>query len=84
MRLALICLLVAAASSAIAQGNSQNSQEILRQRLLLKERFNKGWEMETAEERVARCNTEGKRRYSAFHVMKRRKFVKNCIGRAGQ
>jgi hypothetical protein len=82
MRFALAFLFVIAAVVSVnAQGNQQNSQEILRQRLLLKERFNKGWEIETANDRIVRCNAEAKRRYSALRPIKRRRYVKNCVGR---
>ena len=59
---------------------------MLRQRLLLKERFNKGWDVqiENAQDpaRIAgRCKAEAKRHYSALHPIKRRKFVQECIAR---
>jgi hypothetical protein len=47
MRLAFASVLVVAAvASAIAQGTSQNTQEILRQRLIIQERINKGWDVQ--------------------------------------
>ena len=62
---------------------------MLRQRLLLKERFNKGWDVqiENAQDpaRVAgRCKAEAKRHYSALHPIKRRKFVRDCVERKGR
>jgi hypothetical protein len=85
MRLALALLLVtAAAAPAAAQTASKQSEEVLRQRLLLRERFNKGWDvqMENAHDRIeGRCKNEAKRRYSALHPLKRRKFTKECIAR---
>ena len=59
---------------------------MLRQRLLLKERFNKGWDvqLENAQDpsRVAsRCKAEARRQYSVMHPIKRRKFVQECIAR---
>jgi len=85
MRLVLAALFVgiAAASAAAQSGSPPHSDEVLRQRLLLRERFNKGWDIqvETANDRIVRCNAEAKRRYSALHPIKRRKYVKNCVGR---
>lgn len=56
-------------------------EEIMRQRILLRERFNKGWDIqqETPQERERRCKNEAKKHYSAIHPFKRRKFVTNCI-----
>ena len=96
MRLALALLFVAATiGPASAQGNAQGnaqatpnkSDEVLRQRILLKERFNKGWDVqiENAQDRVeARCKAEARRRFSVLHPMKRRKFVRDCIERKGR
>ena len=88
MRLLLAFLFVAAAVGlACAQGNSNKSDEVLRQRILLKERFNKGWDVqvENAQDRVeARCKAEARRRFSVLHPMKRRKFVRDCIERKGR
>ena len=91
MRLVLAFLfVVAAVGLASAQGNTQGtpgkSDEVLRQRILLKERFNKGWDVqiENAQDpaRVeGRCKAEAKRHYSALHPIKRRKFVQDCIAR---
>ena len=86
MRLALASLfLVAASAPAGAQENPKHSDEVLRQRLLLRERFNKGWDVqiENARDRIEpRCKAEARKRYSAIHPLKRRKFVKDCIERA--
>ncbi|MCX7313080.1 MAG: hypothetical protein WCG92_13035 [Hyphomicrobiales bacterium] len=84
MRLVYALLLVAAATgSANAQGEAKKpSDEVLRQRLLLKERFNKGWDVqvENANDRIeGRCKGEAKRRFSALHPLKRRKFTRECI-----
>ena len=81
--------LVAAAGLASAQGNPKPSDEVLRQRLLLKERFNKGWDvqLENANNRTwiaSRCKGEARKRYSALHPLKRRNFTKECIARAGR
>jgi len=85
-RLALAAvLIVAAVASAGAQGSgAKNTDEILRQRLLLQERFNKGWDvqMENARDRIeGRCKAEAKKKFSALHPMKRRKFTQDCIRR---
>ena len=89
MRLLPAFLLVAAAVGlACAQGNAQGapnkSDEVLRQRILLKERFNKGWDVqvENAQDRIeARCKAEARRHYSVVHPIKRRKFVQDCMER---
>ena len=86
MRLALASLfLIAAIVPISAQENPKISDEVLRQRLLLQERFNKGWDvqMENARDRIEpRCKAEARKRYSAIHPLKRQKFVKDCIERA--
>ena len=88
MRLALAFLLVvAAAGLAGAQEKPGKSDEILRQRILLKERFNKGWDVqiENSQERIeGRCKAEARKRYSAIRQLKRRAFVKDCIERKGR
>ena len=88
MRFALAMMLVAASAVAAgAQGNPKTSDDVLRQRLLLKERFNKSWDvqLENARDRIeGRCKAEAKRRYSALHPIKRRTFAKDCIERAGR
>jgi hypothetical protein len=89
MRLLLAFLFAAAAVGlACAQGNAEGtpnkSDEVLRQRILLKERFNKGWDVqvENAQDRVeARCKAEARRHYSVIHPIKRRKFVQDCMER---
>jgi len=88
MRLALAFLLVVTAVvPARAQNNPQNSQEILRQRLLIQERVNKGWDIQAgnSRERIeSNCKFEARKRYSALRPIKRRKFVKECIRRASR
>jgi hypothetical protein len=92
MRFVLAMMLVAASVVAAgAQGGTQEkpktSDDVLRQRLLLKERFNKSWDvqLENARDRIeGRCKAEAKRRYSALHPIKRRQFAKDCIERAGR
>ena len=87
MRLALAFLLIAASVGlASAQSAPSKSDEVLRQRLLLKERFNKGYDVqiENAQDpaRIAgRCKAEARRHYSAIHPLKRRKFVQECVAR---
>ena len=85
MRLLLAFLFVAAAVGfACAQGAPNKSDEVLRQRILLKERFNKGWDVqvENAQDRVeARCKAEARRHYSVIHPIKRRKFEQECMDR---
>ena len=85
MRLALASFfLIAAVIAAGAQSNPTNSDEVLRQRLLLHERFNKGWDVqiENMQDRLeAQCKAQARKRYSAIHPIKRRKFTKDCIER---
>jgi hypothetical protein len=79
-----------AASKPTAQGTAPGAaskpEEVLRQRILLRERFNKGWDIrpETAQERQRRCKSEAKKHYSAIHPFKRRKFAKDCIAGANR
>jgi hypothetical protein len=86
MRFAFALLfVVTAVGLAGAQDKPKSSDEILRQRLLLKERFNKGWDvqLENARDRIeGRCKAEARKRYSAFRPIKRRQFAKDCIERA--
>ena len=90
MRLLLAFLFVAAALGlASAQGTPNKSDEVLRQRILLKERFNKGWDVqiENAQDQgrmEGRCKAEARRRFSVLHPMKRRKFVRDCVERKGR
>jgi hypothetical protein len=85
MRLALATLFVILpVVTAGAQNNSTNSDEILRQRLLLHERFNKSWDVqiENMQNRLeARCKAEARKRYSRLHPIKRRKYTNACIKR---
>jgi hypothetical protein len=85
MRFAVAFLLVvAAAAPAAAQTATKQSDEVLRQRLLLRERFNKGWDvqMENAHDRIeGRCKNEARRRFSVLHPLKRRKYTRECIAR---
>src|SRR5260221_14334683 len=93
----VLLFVAAAVAPAVAQGTSQKTppgtpqatakgapstpEEVLRQRILLRERFNKGWDIqqETSQERERRCRTEAKKHYSAIHPFKRRKFTKDCV-----
>ena len=85
MRLAFALLFVVAAVGPAGAQEPKKSDEVLRQRLLLQERFNKGWDvqLENANDRIeGRCKAEAKKRYSAIHPIKRRKFQKECMDRA--
>ena len=86
MRLVIAFLLAATTvGGAAAQQDAKEKEEMLRQRLLIQERINKGWDvqMENARDRIeGRCKGEARRRYSALHPLKRRKFIKDCIARA--
>ena len=84
MRLAFAALFVVAAVVPVSgQQKPKNSDDVLRQRILLQERFNKGWDIQTEsrQDLVARCNAEAKTHYSAIRYKKRRMFVKECINR---
>jgi hypothetical protein len=69
-----------------SQAKPSTPEEIMRQRILLRERFNKGWDIqpETPRDRERRCKNEAKKQFSAFHPLKRRKYVKECVARAGR
>ena len=86
MRLAFAALFIVAATLPLSgQGNPTTSDEVLRQRILLRERFNKGWDVqiENSQARTeARCRAEAKKRYSAIRFKKRRLFVEQCIAQA--
>ena len=85
MRLAFALLFVVAAVGLTGAQEPKKSDEVLRQRLLLQERFNKGWDvqLENANDRIeGRCKAEAKKRYSAIHPIKRRTFQKECMDRA--
>ena len=94
MRLVLALMFVAAtigpaSAQGSAQGTSSKSDEVLRQRILLKERFNKGWDVqiENAQDQgrvEGRCKAEARKRFSVLHPMKRRKFTRDCIERKGR
>ena len=60
-------------------------EEIMRQRIILRERFNKGWDIkpETPQERERRCKSEAKKQFSALHPLKRRRYVKGCVAHPG-
>lgn len=60
-------------------------EKMLRQRLLLKERFNKGYDVqiENAHDRIeSKCKNEARRAFSALHPIKRRRFANDCIAKA--
>jgi len=75
-----------AAPQAAPKEPPNEKEELLRQRLLLKERFNKGYDVqiENAQDpaRIAgRCKAEARRHFSALHPLKRRKYTQECIAR---
>jgi hypothetical protein len=60
-------------------------EKMLRQRLLLKERFNKGYDVqvENAHDRIeGKCKAEARRHFSMLHPLKRRRFTRDCIAKA--
>lgn len=62
------------------------AEEVLRQRILLREKFNKGWDIQAEDprQRAARCKSEARQRYSALRPIKRRNYIKNCVRAAGR
>jgi hypothetical protein len=66
--------------------SAKQAEEILRQRILLREKFNKGWEVqdEDPRQRRARCKSEARKQFTAMHPLKRRKFQKECMAKAGR
>jgi len=94
MRFAIAFLFVAATlgpatAQGTAQGTAKNSDEVLRQRLLLKERFNKGYDVQienagNSKWIASRCKNEARKKYSALHPIKRRTYIKECIARGGR
>jgi hypothetical protein len=78
-----------AAPQAAPKEPPNEKEELMRQRLLLKERFNKGYDVqiENAQDQSripGRCKAEARRRFSVLHPMKRRKFTRDCIERKGR
>ena len=69
-----------------ASGKPSQSEEVLRQRILLREKFNKGWEVQNEDprEKRARCKSEARKQFTAMHPLKRRKFQKECMAKAGR
>jgi hypothetical protein len=65
----------------LPSGKPSQSEEVLRQRILLREKFNKGWEVQVEDprEKKARCRSEARKKFSAMHPLKRRKFQKECM-----
>jgi hypothetical protein len=62
-------------------GKPSQAEEVLRQRILLREKFNKGWEVQNEDprEKKARCRSEARKKFTAMHPLKRRKFQKECM-----
>jgi hypothetical protein len=70
-----------------AKQKETEQQEMLRQRLLLKERFNKGYDVqiENAGDKrwlASRCKNEARQHFSALHPLKRRRFMRECMAKA--
>jgi hypothetical protein len=62
-------------------GKPTQSEEVLRQRILLREKFNKGWDVQNEDprEKRARCKSEARKKFTAMHPLKRRKAQKECM-----
>ena len=69
-----------------ASGKPSEAEEVMRQRILLREKFNKGWEVQNEDPRSkkARCKSEARKQFTAMHPLKRRKFQKECMAKAGR
>jgi hypothetical protein len=69
-----------------ASGKPNQAEEVLRQRILLREKFNKGWDVQNEDPRAkkARCKSEARKKFTAMHPLKRRKFQKECMAQAGR
>ena len=69
-----------------SSGKPSQAEEVLRQRILLREKFNKGWDVQAEDprEKRARCRSEARKRFTAMHPLKRRKFQKECMAQAGR
>jgi hypothetical protein len=68
-----------------SQSKKESSpEEVMRQRIILRERFNKGWDIqpESPQDRERRCKREARKQYSALHPFKRRKYAKECVAHA--
>jgi hypothetical protein len=73
-------------NQATPAAKPSQSDEVLRQRILLREKFNKGWQVqdEDPRQRRARCKAEARKQFTAMHPLKRRKFQKECVAKAGR
>jgi len=71
-------------SQATPAAKPSQADEVLRQRILLREKFNKGWQVqdEDPREKKARCKSEARKKYTAMHPLKRRNFQKECMAQA--
>ena len=71
------------------QQKLSEQEEALRQRWLLKEKFNKGWDVTAENEKdrrwiASRCKTEARKQIPGIHPIKHRRFIRNCIASAGR
>jgi hypothetical protein len=71
------------------QQKLSEQEETLRQRWLLKEKFNKGWDVTSENEHdkrwiASRCKTEARKQIPGIHPIKHRRFIKRCIAEAGR
>lgn len=73
-------------SQVAPSAKPSQSEEVLRQRILLREKFNKGWDVQSEDPRQkkARCKSEARKKFTALHPLKRRKFQKECMAKAGR
>jgi hypothetical protein len=76
----------APSSQAAPAAKPSQADEVLRQRILLREKFNKGWQVQDEDPRQkrARCKSEARKQFTAMHPLKRRKFQKECMAKAGR
>ena len=71
------------------QQKLSEQEEVLRQRWMLKEKFNKGWDVTSENEHdrrwiASRCKTEARKQIPGIHPIKHRRFIKKCIAEAGR
>jgi hypothetical protein len=88
MRPGLTLLFLVASVALVQAQDSPKGTHILRQRMLIQQKVNKGWDerldLIRSQQVAADCKAAAKKRYSAVRFKKRRAFVKNCIDNAAR
>ena len=80
----VLALLLLMASGVLAEAqDSPKGTDILRQRMLIQQKVNKGWDerldLIRTQQITAECQAEAKKRYAAIRFKKRKAYVKNCV-----